>query len=449
MQSDVSPGRSRAAARNEQRAAQPPAEAPWRFGSRPFADLLASLRIARGLSQERLAEVSGVSVRAIGDLERGVTRRPQRQTVEALARGLGLDAAGREGLMRATRTAGGQPVPRREAGDDPASLVGRERELAGLVELLECPAVRMVSVLGPAGIGKTALALAAMRLIRTAADTATVVSLDCLDPADPVTAIAARTIDRRLVLLDGFDPDRISGAALADLLARRTQLRLLVTARSPVRVRAEHRWPIGPLGLPPEASGPRHTPTAQTVGRAPAVRLLVARARAVRAGFTLTDAETLVAGSVVRRLSGNPLAIELVATWLRTRSLSDVDGILAVALADAGDDVLHRVVRCTVDLLPDRDVERLALLAALGRATPQTLRQAVMARHACPDHVDATVALLAALRLVTVSGSDGEITVPPAVREAVLAQPRPRARRTGRRPVTVGEVMPPWGSPSD
>src|SRR5690606_8629936 len=98
---------------------------------------LASLRIARGLSQEQLAEVSGVSVRAIGDLERGVTRRPQRQTVEALARGLGLDAAARERLMRATRTAGGQPVPRREAGDDPARLVGRERELAGLVELLE------------------------------------------------------------------------------------------------------------------------------------------------------------------------------------------------------------------------------------------------------------------------------------------------------------------------
>src|SRR5690606_5415951 len=125
--------------------------------------------------------------------------------------------------------------------------------------------------------------------------------------------------------------------------------------------------------------------------------------------FTLTDADTLVAGSVVRRLRGNPLAIELAATWLHTRSLSDVDGILAVALADAGDDVLHRVVRCTVDLLPDRDVERLALLAALGRATPQTLRQAVMARHTCPDHVDATVALLAALRLVTVTGSDGEI----------------------------------------
>ena len=390
-------------------------------GNRGFAGLLAALRIARGLSQERLANLSGVSARAIGDLERGATRRPQRLTVDALAKGLGLDDAERDLLRLAARpSAADRPEP--ATVDQDRALVGRERELAGLVELLERPTVRMVSVLGPAGVGKTALAHAALH--RMQRGVATVVPLDSLvDGDDPAAAVRglAPAYGRRIVLLDGFDPGRVGGEAVAALLARDAGLRLLMTARTPVRVRAEHRWPIDPLTRP-------H-----------AVRLLARRAREARPGSTLTEAKTRVAGSVVRRLGGNPMAIELTAARLRTQTLSEVDAALAIEFAGAaGAEVLQRVVRSAVDRLPRPDAERLRLLASLGRTTLHELRRAMAARRVSTDHLDATIALLAAMALITVTGPEIWVTVPMSVREAVLGGPERDSR--GRQAVPAGGV---------
>jgi transcriptional regulator with XRE-family HTH domain len=388
------------------------------MGNRDFAGLLAALRIARGLSQERLAHVSGVSARAIGDLERGATRRPQRLTVDALANGLGLDNAERELLRKAARpSAADRPEP--GTVDQDGALVGRERELAGLVELLERPTVRMVSVLGPAGVGKTALAHAALHRVRP--DDATIVRLNSLvDGEDPAAAVRglAPAAGRRLVLLDGFDHGRVGGEAVAALLARDAGLRLVVTARTPVRVRAEHRWPIDPLARP-------H-----------AVRLLARRARDARPGFTLTDADTRVAGSVVRRLGGNPMAIELTAARLRTQTLSEVDAALAIEFAGAATEILQRVVRSAVDRLPRPEAERLRLLASLGRTTPHQLRRTMAAWRVSADHLDATIALLAAMALITVTGPEIRLTVPMCVREAVLGGPEHNSR--GRRAVLIG-----------
>jgi transcriptional regulator with XRE-family HTH domain len=367
-----------------------------------FGELLAALRCARGLSQERLAELTGVSARAIGDLERGATRRPQRQTVVALADGLRLDAGERDRLARAARPAADRSGP--AAGD--GGLVGRARELAGLVDLLDDGGVRMASVLGPAGIGKSALAVAALARVRSGTSVGVVRRGSLMDGADPVEAIAgaATAGGRRLVLVD--DADLIPGQDLAALLARDAGLRLLVTARTPVRVRAEHRWPIGPLDQPA------------------AVDLLARRARAVRPGIDV-DEDAVAAASVVRRLGGNPMAIELTAARLRTWRLSDVDAALAVELAGARDEVLHRVVRSAVGRLPGPDAECLTVLASLGRAAPHELRRALAARRYTTDHLDATVTLLAATALISVSGPRIEFTVPRSVREVVCRQPVP------------------------
>jgi hypothetical protein len=306
--------------------------------------------------------------------------------------------------------------------DQHGDLIGRERELAGLVELLERPTVRLVSVLGPAGVGKTALAHAALHRVRP--DAATIVRLDSLvDGDDPAAAVRglAPTYGRRIVLLDGFDPGRVGGEAVAALLARDAGLRLLMTARTPVRVRAEHRWPIEALTRPD------------------AVRLLARRAREARPGSTLTEAKTRVAGSVVRRLGGNPMAIELTAARLRTQTLSEVDAALAIEFAGAaGAEVLQRVVRSTVDRLPRPDAERLRLLASLGRTTPHELRRAMAARRVSTDHLDATIALLAAMALITVTGPEIWVTVPMSVREAVLGGAERDSR--GRQAVPAGGV---------
>jgi transcriptional regulator with XRE-family HTH domain len=356
-----------------------------------FADLLTTMRVARGLSQERLAEVTGISVRALGDLERGATRRPQRQTVHALADGLRLDAAERERLVGAARP----PLAARPARptDGAPALIGREQELAGLVELLCRDTARLVSLIGPAGAGKSALARAALARAGSLARGASSV-VEVLPSSG-----------HGLILVDGDDD--VDPEAVATLLTRNAGLRLLLTARSPIRVRAEHRWPVGRLN------------------ESDATRLLVRRADAVRPGFAVTDEEAATARSIITRLRGNPLAIELTAVRLRTQRLSEVDSALAVELAGAADRVLDRVVRSAVDRLPRGDAGRLAVLAGLGRATLHELGRALAARHESTDHLDATIALLSAMALVTPSGPQQAFIVPRSVREAVLRQPMP------------------------
>src|SRR5215475_2766946 len=128
-----------------------------------FADLLVELRVERGLSQEDLAADAKVSVRAISDLERGVTRRPHRDTIRALAAALGLPGTDRDVFERLARQAlPARPGRRSEEQrvDVPApatSLLGREPDLDALVRKVKDPAVRLVTVTGVGGVGKTRL----------------------------------------------------------------------------------------------------------------------------------------------------------------------------------------------------------------------------------------------------------------------------------------------------
>src|SRR5262245_25995199 len=130
-----------------------------------FADLLVELRVERGLSQEDLAADAKVSVRAISDLERGVTRRPHRDTIRALAAALGLPGEDRARFERLARRVAPQtvrPAPAQASlPSPPTSLPGRDADLAALLRLVRGPGVRLVTVTGPGGVGKTRLAIEA------------------------------------------------------------------------------------------------------------------------------------------------------------------------------------------------------------------------------------------------------------------------------------------------
>src|SRR6266508_3091601 len=230
-----------------------------------FADLLVELRLDRGLSQEALAACAGVSVRAISDLERGATRRPQRETLRALASGLSLGPAERDRFERAANQAPRSAAGRRPAGSSrlPAPvtpLVGRDADLAGVIRLLRTPAIRLVTVCGPRGVGKTRLAAqVGWRMGRSfdqlgrADDVPAAVAhgLGCHTAGlPPAEAVAARLGDSRwLLVLDSFE--RVVPAArwLADLLARCPRLAVLVTSRTPLQLRGEHLWTLAPLPL--------------------------------------------------------------------------------------------------------------------------------------------------------------------------------------------------------
>ena len=131
----------------------------------PIGMLLRRLRTAAALSQEALAERAGISARAVGDLERGIHQAPRLETVRLLADALGLDAQDRFALLAAARPTvmDESPVPERvppipSLPHPPARLIGRERELAALSDLLARGESRLVTLTGPGGTGKTRLA---------------------------------------------------------------------------------------------------------------------------------------------------------------------------------------------------------------------------------------------------------------------------------------------------
>ncbi len=316
-------------------------------GPGPLAGLLRRWRERAALSQEELAARAGLTAKAVSALERGDRRRPYPHTVRALADALGLDDADRAALTAAARPGAAPdsaPPPARGLPVPPAPVVGREAELAEVTGLLRSGAVRLLTLTGPGGVGKTTLALAAARAL--AADFPDGVTLVELAPVrearlvlpelaralggrqlpGPVAdAVAARLGGRRhLVVLDNVEHVLAAAPGVADLLARCPGLAVLATSRAALRVRAEREHPLGPLPVPAR-------PDPAAVAASPAARLFLDRAAAAGRTVVLDDAAADVA-AICRRLDGLPLALELAAAHARYLPPSALLGRLDDAL---------------------------------------------------------------------------------------------------------------------
>jgi predicted ATPase len=224
-------------------------------------------------------------------------------------------------------------------------LLGREAELARVCDLVLDPAVRLVTLVGPGGIGKSRLALEIADRVRTRMpDGVAFVSLqgvvesDLVDEAiaaalgvrasegrDELAAVRAFLADRRmLVVLDNFEHVLDAAPLLALLLEGAPGLQLLVTSRSLLRLSAERVVPIGPLPTvaPDDVAGRDAAFVLATAAANPAVQLFMWRAQAVRPDLELTEANAPIVLDVVAKLDGWPLAIVLAASRAAHLSLA-------------------------------------------------------------------------------------------------------------------------------
>jgi predicted ATPase/class 3 adenylate cyclase/DNA-binding XRE family transcriptional regulator len=242
-----------------------------------------------------------------------------------------LNAPGLPAEFPALRTLEGRP---HNLPVQPTPLLGREDDLARLAALARRSDLRLLTLTGPGGIGKTRLALQlAADLLDQFADGTYFVDLAPVrDPALVIAAVAAALGLREnasqplaeivpaylrdkalLLVLDNFEQIVEAAPLVGTLLAGCPHLRIVVTSRTVLQIYGEHEYPVPPLALPPRGS----TPPLEQLTQYAAVVLFIQRAQAVQPSFTVTNATAPAVAEICARLDGLPLAIELAAARVR------------------------------------------------------------------------------------------------------------------------------------
>ncbi|HZI77265.1 MAG TPA: winged helix-turn-helix domain-containing protein, partial [Gemmatimonadales bacterium] len=223
-------------------------------------------------------------------------------------------------------------------------LVGRERELHAVRQLLLDPAVRLVTLTGAGGSGKTRLGLELCReLVETFGHRVYFVGLGSISDPVMVPAAIAESVGIRetggrpfidllkshfrdgepspvLLLLDNLEHILSASAFVVDLIEASRTLKVLVTSRAPLRVYGEHEFPVPPLALP----DPHHLHSLSALIGNPSVSLFAQRAAAVKPDFQLTVENAAAVAEICSRVDGLPLAIELAAARVKMLPLSGI-----------------------------------------------------------------------------------------------------------------------------
>ena len=304
---------------------------------------------------------------------------------------------------------------------EPTAFVGREAERARLVEHLGDRGVRLLTLTGPGGIGKTRLALraaqdvaasyrsgAAFIDLSAARDTATALSMiarqlglrDASEQAQLDELITRLRPLHLLLILDNVEQVTAAATTLLRIVADCPELTLLVTSREPLHVRGEHVLVVPPLGVPSSTPG---ASSAEQLARFEAVLLFVERAREVKPEFRVTDDNAALVADICRRLEGLPLAIELAAARLRVFSLEALRERLSSRLRALGSgprDLPERqqTLRATIDwsyqLLPSAEQRLLTVLACFSGADIEAVEAVVGDLGAALPAVDAVDGLV-------------------------------------------------------
>lgn len=320
----------------------------------PFGNWLRRQRRRLDWTQEQLAATAFCSVSTIRKIESGDLI-PSRELALQLAQTFAIPVDREDAFLRFARNlsqeflAESQPQPESSPGrshpeeivySPPApltSLIGREREMQSGVALLRRSNVRLMTLVGPPGAGKTRLSLAlGAALHGDFAQGVCFVPLAPIAEPDLVVSAIAQALGLRevagkslaqslheflrarhlLLILDNFEQVVEAAPFVSRLLAAAPGVKALVSSREPLRLYGEHEFPVSPLAVPDV----NHLPTPDLLEMYPAVDLFLQRAQAVRPDFVIDSHNATAVAHICAWLDGLPLAIEMAAAHIKWKT---------------------------------------------------------------------------------------------------------------------------------